>query len=390
MKIKNIEKVSDRIKRAIKDDEKIILYGDADLDGTASVVILKESIEAIRGAVFYIYFPDRGDKEGYGLNNGALQIIKEKSGDRKILLIVMDCGITNFNETIVAKKLGIDIIIIDHHQPHKELPEADIIICPKQKDDKYPFKDFSNAGIIFKLAEEILGNSFSEFRAGFSELAALATIADMMKQESDNKEIIDEGLRSLLVTSRLGLKSFWDANLFKKEETIRDVAQKIVSLCSASEVIEHKTEIFYLLTLREKKEIDKIISRLSEKIEEKHRRILVMAEEAISQTEVGSMVFYGKDDWEVRYIGSAASKVENEISRPVFLYKHGKTTSRGAVRVPPGLNAVDMMSKSSDILISYGGHPPAAGFNIKNKNLNEFKNRLIQYYKEYEKSNNLH
>lgn len=390
MKIKNIEKVSDRIKRAIKDDEKIILYGDADLDGTASVVILKESIEAIRGAVFYIYFPDRGDKEGYGLNNGALQIIKEKSGDRKILLIVMDCGITNFNETIVAKKLGIDIIIIDHHQPHKELPEADIIICPKQKDDKYPFKDFSNAGIIFKLAEEILGNSFSEFRAGFSELAALATIADMMKQESDNKEIIDEGLRSLLVTSRLGLKSFWDANLFKKEETIRDVAQKIVSLCSASEVIEHKTEIFYLLTLREKKEIDKIISRLSEKIEEKHRRILVMAEEAISQTEVGSMVFYGKDDWEVRYIGSAASKVENEINRPVFLYKHGKTTSRGAVRVPPGLNAVDMMSKSSDILISYGGHPPAAGFNIKNKNLNEFKNRLIQYYKEYEKSNNLH
>ena len=164
------------------------------MDGTGSAVILKETIEYLKGEVSFVYFPDRSE-EGYGLNDEALEFISQM-GD-KILLIVMDCGIANFDEALTAKRLGIELIIIDHHQPHSRLPEASIIVDPKQEGDNYPFKDFANAGLIFYLAEEMTGDLFSEIRDSLSEIAALSTIADMMKQEDDNKDIIEEGLKNL-------------------------------------------------------------------------------------------------------------------------------------------------------------------------------------------------
>jgi len=382
MKIKNIEATADRIRQAIKDKERIVLYGDADLDGTSSVIILKESIEAIGGEVFYVYFPNRG-KEGYGLNDKALKLIKEMVGDDKILLIMMDCGISNFNEAKTAKKLGIDLIIIDHHQPHDKLPEAVLIVGPKQEGDDYPFKDFANAGIIFKLAEELTGKMFINLRKSFSELAALATISDMMRQEEDNKELISEGLVHLENTERLGLKIFWTEKTFEEGISIRDIAQKIVSLLGASDIVAHKTEAYIILTSEDEGEIKELIKKLIERNNQKQIMVAEMVEEVSKNVSPDdTIIFYGKEQWIIPLLGSAGSKLENAFKMPVFLYNKGELTSRGAVRMPQGINAVDVMAQSSDILVEYGGHPPAAGFRIDNNNLDKFEGRLREYFKK--------
>ncbi len=382
MKIKNIEKVADRIREAIRKDEEIVLYGDADMDGTSSVVILKESIEAIGGNVSQVYFPDRG-KEGYGMNDKALELIREKAGKRKILLIVMDCGIANFEEAKTAARLDMDLVIIDHHQPHETLPEASIIVDPKQEGDEYPFKDFANTGIIFRLSEEILGEKFDEFRKSFSELAALATISDMMRQEEDNKEIIREGIENLEETERPGLRIFWTDKLFEEGALIRDIAQRIISILGASDIVDHKTEAYLILTSEDEEEIRSLVGKLVDKNDRKQEMVAEMVKEVTADLSPDdTMIFYGKKGWRIPLLGSAGSKLENTFKMPVFLYSKGETTSRGAVRMPQGINAVDVMGESSDILIEYGGHPPAAGFRIANENIDEFERRLREYFKK--------
>ncbi|HQB85128.1 MAG TPA: DHH family phosphoesterase [Candidatus Pacearchaeota archaeon] len=381
-KIKNIELAAQRIKSAIENKEKIVLYGDADLDGTVSVVLLKDTIELLGGKVFMVYFPDR-EIEGYGINAKALRLIKQKAKKSNVLLVVLDCGIANLEEAQLAKKLKIDLIIADHHQPHKDLPLADIIVCPKQKGDKYPFKDLANAGIAFYLCREMLGSKFVKKEKDFLTLAALATIADMMKQEEDNKMIIDCGLEYLKQNKRPGLKFFWKSGLVSKCVQERDMVQRINSILGSSGIKNHKIEIYNLLVADDIKKAEKIVNRLVKKNKEKQRRVLKMIDKVEKSANLDSpIIFFGSPDWKINLLGSAASKIENKYKKPVFLYKKGIKSSRGAVRVPAKLNAVLAMSKSSDILLTYGGHPPAAGFNLANKNIDEFESRLIKYFKK--------
>ncbi len=377
--IKNLTETADRIKEAIEKREKIVLYSDADMDGTGSAVILKETIEALGGEILYIYFPDRGG-EGYGLNDKALRFIRTMTDDR-ILLITMDCGIANFDEAITAKQLDMELIIIDHHQPHNRLPEASIIVDPKQEGDNYPFKDFANAGLIYRLAQEILGDLFEEYRKSFSEIAALSTIADMMRPEEDNKEIIDEGLSNLTTTSRPGLKVFWTDKIVDDQVSIRETAQRITSIFGASEITDHKTEAYLALVAKDEKDAGKIIKRLFKKNRLKQETVLKMVEQVMKTVSSDDkVIFKGRKCWQVHLLGSAASRIVNELKVPIFLYKKGEKSSRGAVRAPQGVNAVDVMSQSSDILLEYGGHPPAAGFKIDNNHLKEFEKRLKDYF----------
>ena len=187
MEIKNLKKVANRIKKAIKLKEKIILYGDADLDGIASVIVLEETIKNLGGKIQAVYFPDR-EIEGYGINETALNYLKKFS---PALFIALDLGIGNFKEIESAKKFGFEVIIIDHHKVlGNKIPKASLVVDPKQKQDKYPFKGLATAGIAFRLSKLLLGDVFSEnLKNSFLELVALATIADMMPQENENEKI---------------------------------------------------------------------------------------------------------------------------------------------------------------------------------------------------------
>ena len=152
MKIKNIEKAAERIKKAAQNKEPIILYGDSDLDGISSVVILEEAIKSLGGNIVSVFFPDR-ENDGYGINIKALELLKDKA---PALFITMDLGIGNVKEVEVAKKMGFEIIIIDHHEPLDGVPDVEIIVDPKQREDSYPFKGLANVGITFKVCQELL------------------------------------------------------------------------------------------------------------------------------------------------------------------------------------------------------------------------------------------
>lgn len=388
MEIKNLKKAAQRIQKAVKDKQRIILYGDADLDGIGSTVILEEAIKNLGGRVEDVYFPDR-EIEGYGLNEDALNYLKKHTevyppkpgGRRRALLIILDCAIGNFKEAKLAKKMGFEVIIIDHHQPLSKLPQASIIVNPKQKGDKYPFKEFANAGLIFKLVEVLLKGKLSDsLRDNFLEITALATIADMMSQKEDNLEFLAKGMMSLKETLRPGLKAFWQ--IFDQDSSRQLIAQKIISACHAGSAQNHKNECYQLLTIVSDKKAEALANQLLEKSHIRQERIKEIAEEITKKISADvSLIFEGAENWPVLMLGPAASKLCNTYKKPVFLYKEDSIYCNGAVRTPPKINGVKAMAHCSKLLEIYGGHAQAAGFRIKKKNLEKFKNCLIKYFK---------
>ena len=378
MEIKNLEKAAKRIKKAIKNGENILLYGDADLDGVSSVIILKEAIKNLNGKISAVYFPDR-ENEGYGITKTGLMTLKHFS---PALFIAMDLGIGNFKEVKIAKKLGFEIIIIDHHEILNKLPKVSILVDPKQKGDKYSFKGLAAAGISFKLSELLLGEKLTKnLRENFLELVALATIADMMPKLEENQIFIDEGLESLGRTFRPGLKAFFsieDGNLL----SLKEISQKIISSLNAADKIDHLIETYLLLTENDERKAKDLAKKLLEKGAERQiriREIVNEVEEKVEEMLEEKIIFEGSVHWSLTLLGAVASRICQRYQKPTFLFKIGEFESPGAVRVPPGLDSVKLMGKCSKFLETYGGHPPASGFRIKNKNLEKFKQCLIKF-----------
>jgi len=377
--IKNLRKAANRIRKASKSGEKIVLYGDADLDGISSVIILKESIKTLGGNVAAVYFPDR-EKEGYGISEKALNNLKKHA---PALFVALDCGIGNFKEIKIANKLGFEVIVVDHHEILEGLPEASIIIDPKQKGDKYHFKYFATVGLAFKLSEAVFGKEMPEsLRKNFLELTALATIADMMPRVSENDIMIAEGLNYVRSSWRPGIKALFGLKQFKSL-SFSDQISKVNSLLNVRDVKDGMPAGFRLLTSTSEKEAKKLAERLFKKgidRREKIGEILKEIEAIISAKSEEPVIFEGSPKWDLALIGVVASLLVKRYGKPAFLAKTLKGESQGGIRAPSGCNVVEAMRGYSKHLITYGGHPQAAGFRIKNENLEGFKKHLIKYF----------
>jgi single-stranded-DNA-specific exonuclease len=377
--IKNLKKAAKRIKKAIKKGERIILYGDADLDGVSSVIILKEAIKNLGGEISAVYLPDR-ENEGYGITKTGLKYLKKFS---PALFITMDLGIGSFEEVKMAKKLGFEVIIIDHHEILDKLPSASIVVDPKQKGDKYPFKFLATVGISFKLSQILLGKKLTKsLRNNFLELVALATIADMMPQVEENRIFIDEGLESLRRTFRPGLRAFFLIEDFGNLLDPKEISQKIIPSLNASDKIDHLNETYLLLTEKDEIKAKELAKKLLEKGVERKKRIREIideVEEKVKERGEGKIIFEGSTHWSLTLLGTVASRICQKYKKPTFLFKIGELESPGAVRVPQGLDSVKLMEKCSRFLKTYGGHPQASGFRIKSKNLEKFKQCLISH-----------
>lgn len=377
MEIKNLKKAACRILKAIKNKERIILYGDADLDGAASIIILKESIQSLGGEVSAVYFPDR-ETEGYGISETGLNYLKKFA---PALFIALDCGIGNFKGVKLAKKLGFEVIIIDHHQVLGKLPDASIIVDPKQKGDKSPFKELAVAGIVFKLSELLLKDKMTgSLRRNFLELAALATIADMMPREQENKTFIEQGMALMESSWRPGLQTFFEIEPFSGIANLNQKVSKLVSILNTRDLEKGVPAGFRLLTSSSKAESQKIIEKLLRKSELKKEKINKIAEEIEWQLskENEGIVFIGSAELEFGLIGSLASIICNKYRKPTFIFKKGIKESQGAVRALSDVNSVCLMEKCSKYLLTFGGHPRASGFRIKNENLEKFRKCLIR------------
>jgi single-stranded-DNA-specific exonuclease len=372
MEIKNFREAAKEIITAIKNKKKIILYGDADLDGVASVVILKESIRNLGGEVVAVYFPDR-ESEGYGITKTGLNYLQKFS---PALLIALDLGIGNFEEVEIAQDLGFEVIIIDHHQTLGRLPKGAIIIDPKQKGDSYPFKSLATVGITFKFSQALLQKKLTEkLRESFLELVALATISDLMPRSEENELFIEEGLESLKSTWRPGLQAFFSVNSLWNCSS-QEVARKIISSLNAAEKKGHLNEAYLLLTEKDEKEAKSQAEILLEKSHQRQMRIkeiTIELDAIVSKKDGEEIIFEGNEKWPLTLLGPVASRICQKYQKATFLFREDKEESQGAVRVPSGLDSVKMMGKCAKLLETYGGHPQASGFRVKNKNLEKFK-----------------
>lgn len=376
MVIKNLKKAANRIFKAVKSREKIVLCGDADLDGVTSVIILKEAIKTLNGRVSAVYFPDR-EIEGYGITETALDYFKKF---RPALLIALDCGIGNFKEIRIAKRMGFEVMVIDHHKVLDKIPEADIVVDPKQKGDKYPFKELATAGISFKLIELLLKDKISQnLRKNFLELVALATIADMMPRVEDNKAFINEGLIYLANSWRPGIRAFFEADFLKNYNPSERIS-RIISILNVRDVENNLPVSFRLLTSSCLEESKKMIPKLQQKTEVRRREIRDLVEEVDQKVsrDQESIIFEGDSAWDFSLISPVASILCKKFRKPTFIYKKLIKESQGTVRVPAGIDSVSLMKKCKKYVITYGGHPRASGFRIKNENLEKFKNCLIE------------
>ena len=375
-KIKNLEKAAERIKKAVVDNERIILYGDSDLDGISSVVILEEAIKSLGGKIDCALFPDR-ERDGYGVNLKALEIVKDKT---PALFITLDLGISNIKEVDLANKMGFEVIIIDHHETLVGIPNATIIVDPKQESDDYYFKGLANVGITYNLCLELLGDKISEnLKNSFLELTALGTIADMVPQIEQNEKIIEEGLRSLRTTFRPALRAFFDIL------GIDAPILKIISSLNAAESVNFKNESYKLLTssdLDECKELAQKLINKNRNKQEQIKNIIVEVERRILQKPDEEIIFEGDPAWTLVLAGAAASILRNKYQKPIFIFKRGDTESCGSVRNPKGTNSVNAMKTCADFLLTYGGHAQASGFRIKNENLEKFKNSLNKFFEK--------
>jgi single-stranded-DNA-specific exonuclease len=375
MEIKNLKKAADRIKKAVKNKERIILYGDADLDGTTSVIIMDETIRNLGGQTSAVYFPNR-ETQGYGINEAGLNFLKKLA---PALLVSLDLGIGNIKEVQIAKKMGFEVIIVDHHEILDSLPKAKIIVDPKQKGDR-TFKGLANVGITFKLVELMLGEKMTEnLRNNFLELVALATIADMMPKEEDNEIFITEGLKNLEQTWRPGLRAFFETGYFEDYPALSQKAAKIIQVLNTRDIENEVPASFRLLTNSSLEECKDMVRRFLAKAEERRKKINEIADDIEKRMHIASpLIFDGDENWEYYYLSAAASILSHKYKKPTFLYKKLKDESQGTVRMPSGGNAVVMMKKCKKYLLTFGGHPMAAGFRVKNENLEKFKTCLLK------------
>jgi len=380
-KIKNIEKAAERIKKAVQNKERIILYGDSDLDGISSVVILEEAIKNLGGEIFCAYFPDR-EKNGYGINIHALELLKDKA---PAFFITLDLGIGNVKEVDMANEMGFEVMIIDHHETLFGIPNASIIVNPKQPLDPYPFKGLANVGVTYNLCLELLGDNISEnLKNSFAELTALGTIADMVPRAEQNVEIIERGLSSLQNSFRPGIRAFFDIfssdKNYAAEETL---IQKIISALNAAESVDFENESYRLLTSSAPDECCELAQALLNKNFNKQQQIKNIVREIerrVAKNPDEAIIFEGDPSWHLILAGSVASIISSKYEKPAFVFKKMDKESCGSVRNPKGTNSVEAMKTCDEFLITYGGHAQASGFRVKNQNLEKFRECLNDYF----------
>ena len=382
MEIKNLKKLADRIKEAIKRKERIILYADSDLDGVVALMIVKEIILNLGGQKPIIYFSDR-KLEGQGINKEALEFLKEKS---PALFLSLDCGIADFEEIEIAKKLGFEVAILDHHEIPKKLPKIKIIVDPKQgKKDNY-FYHLATAGIAFHLAEMMLGSKLQgNLREDMAGLTAFATISDMSPMTEVNRTLVEGGLSFLETSPRPAIRMMFDSSLVKDCLSTRQIIDKLVKIINITDKEKDLSEIYILLTIISKDEAKERFDRFLRKASERQVMIEKLSEslgKRLLKDDGEPIIFEGDKSWPYRFLSTVASRTVIPCRKPVFLFVIEGERNRGGFRMPPQNDGIAALNKCSKYVESCGGHAAAGGFVFKNKDTKELKQCLIKYFQK--------
>ncbi len=398
--LKDMRKAVVRIKKALKKQEKILIYGDFDADGVCSSAILHYSLKALGSSNLGAYIPNR-EKENHGLNFDS---IKQAAKDKVNLIITVDCGSTDKQEADLAKKLGIDLIITDHHEMISKKPIAEAIINPYQKGEKYPFKHLSGAGVAYKLACALFDEMGDpdNLKKWLLDLTALATVADVMPIIGENRTIVKYGLGVLAQTRWVGLKELMEIAKIAPEIVHPSLNGKapfsnldtftlgfmLAPRLNAPGRINHASLAFELLISQDIDAAKKMALEVNQQNLERQQ----LADKLTAELEfcladlkdLPDVIFEGKKDWPIGILGLAASKATEKYQRPVILYCENQDQICASARAIPQFDLITALAECNQYFDDYGGHRSAGGFRMgRNKaKLAQLKKELNQIAKK--------
>ncbi len=367
----------DRIVKSIQNKEKIIIYGDYDVDGITSITVLKSFLEE-RGLKVDHYIPNRLE-EGYGLNKQALKEISTKNYD---LMITVDCGISAIEEIQYANELGIETIITDHHEPGDELPKAFAVIDAKRKDNKYPFRELAGVGVSFKLCQAIgikLGLDEKEYLK-YLDIVCVGTISDIVPLIDENRVITKLGLKLVKQTKNLGLKAIIDASGYSKIDSTT-ISFGIAPRINACGRMGYQEDALKLFLSKDSNEVNQLIQKLNTYNSKRQDTEKNIYNEAIEQIQKGNLdkddvIIIGGNNWHHGVIGIVSSKITDMYFKPSILLCFEDDIAKGSGRSIPGFDLYEALSKCSNSIEKFGGHSMAIGITLKKDKLEEFKKQL--------------
>ena len=385
--MKDMDAAVDRLNDAMGHKERILVYGDYDVDGCTAVALVYKFLRQFYSNIDY-YIPDRYD-EGYGVSKKGIDYAAE-TGVK--LIIILDCGIKAIEEITYAKQRGIDFIICDHHVPDETMPPAVAILNPKRPDDSYPFKSLCGCGVGFKFMQAFAKNNNIPFSrlVPLLDFCAVSIAADLVPVIDENRILAFHGLKQLNQNPSLGLKAIIDiCGLNGRELSMSDIIIKIGPRINASGRMENGkksvdllVEREYSLALNQAKHIDEYNEQrkdVDRQMTEEANQIVARLE---SQKHQSSIVLYD-EHWKKGVIGIVASRLTEIYFRPTVVLTRDENLATGSARSVAGFDVYAAIKSCRDLLLNFGGHTYAAGLTMKWSDVKEFRKRFQAYVEEH-------
>ena len=385
--MKDMDIAVDRLNDAMGRKERIMVYGDYDVDGCTAVALVYKFLQQFYSNIDY-YIPDRYD-EGYGVSKKGIDFAHE-TGVK--LIIILDCGIKAIQEIEYAKNLGIDFIICDHHVPDDVMPPAVAILNPKRPDDPFPFKHLCGCGVGFKFMQAFAKNNNIPFSRliPLLDFCAVSIAADIVPVVDENRILAFHGLKLLNTNPSIGLKAIIDiCGLNGRVLSMSDIVFKLGPRINASGRMENGKESVDLLVERDFGQALKMAKHINEYNEQRKDIDKQMTEEAnliVSRLETqkhnSSIVLYD-EGWKKGVIGIVASRLTEIYFRPTVVLTRDGDLATGSARSVTGFDVYSAIKSCRDLLINFGGHTYACGLTMKWENVKEFRDRFHQYVAEH-------
>ena len=375
----DMEKAIDRLLKAMEKKEKIVIYGDYDVDGITSITVLKSFLEE-RGLEVKAHIPNRLE-EGYGLNKEAIEKLAKEGYP---LMITVDCGISGIEEVEYAKSLGMETIVTDHHEPLENLPEAVAVIDAKRKDNHYPFNQLAGVGVVFKLIQAFgirLGLEEKEYLK-YLDIVCVGTISDIVPLVDENRVIAKLGLRLVERTRNIGLRALLNASGYKRIDS-NAISFGIAPRINACGRMGYQEEALKLFLTKDEKEAEVLTQKLNSynlQRQETEKRIYAEALQMLEKEkpEDRNVIVLGGDNWHHGVIGIVASKITDMYFKPSILLCFEDQIGKGSGRSIPGFDLHEALCQCSSSLERFGGHAMAVGLSVKKEDFETFKNKMEQ------------
>lgn len=382
--LKGMAAAVERLSAAILKQEPIAVYGDYDADGVTATALMVHLLTAL-GATVRAYIPNRFD-EGYGLNKEALA---ELAGQGHKLVLTVDCGIRSVAEVAYGNRLGLDLIITDHHHVGQEIPPALAAINPKQPDCLYLFKELAGVGLAYKLAQGLLQAEKLSTRLqtdlqadDFLDLVALGTVADLAPLYGENRTLVSRGLQQLNSAMRPGLQALMQAAELKSNRISSGTIGFVIGpRLNAAGRLDSALAAFRLLMATNELEAIHLAGQLDLQNRERQKltreTVEAARQEILADDVQSSLYFISRPDFNPGVVGLAASRLTEEFYRPTLVAEQGAEFTKGSARSIAEFHITEALDQCSDLLERYGGHAAAAGFTVKNENVPALRERLL-------------